>query len=98
MTDGNLYALRQYEAQQDAEDQQQERLNAAANDLRLEMVHSQGDFQEAVFKALESWELITTLHEQFVEGRRKDVGIEFCEKIDEAMADMAMELAKGEME
>jgi len=98
MTDGNVYALRQYEAQQDAEDQQQERLNAAANDLQLEMVHSHGDFLEALGRVVESGKLTEVLHEKYVEGRRKDFGVEICEMIDNELGQMAMELAKGEME
>lgn len=96
--DANEYYLNQHLAQEDAEDARQEMINARANDLQLEMVHSEGDFLEAVGKVVESFELMAELHEKFVQGRRADFGIEFCEKIDEAMSEVAMELAKAEFE
>ena len=96
--DANTYYLNQHLAQEDAEDIRQTAINERADDIQLELLQQFGDFQEALFNALESSELLHELHEKFVEGRRKDFGIDMCEKIDDALSEMAMGLAKGEFE
>ena len=80
-TDGNLYALRQHEAKEEAESKRDQRIEDLANKL----AKSEGDFENALFTALESGKLIKSLNEMFIEGRRKDFGIELCEKIDDEL-------------